>query len=48
MRRMTSFSPVLLLLVLPVRLVWAQDSGDILTVTGFVFELFAGGVSRNL
>ena len=42
MRRMTSFSPVLLLLVLPVRLVWAQDSG-IITVTGLYASYPPGG-----
>ncbi len=39
MRRMTRFCVVLLLLVLPSRLVGAQDSADVITVTG----LYVGG-----
>ena len=39
MRRMTRFCIVLLLLVLPSRLVGAQDSADVITVTG----LYVGG-----
>ena len=47
MRRMTYFSPVLLLLVLPVRLVWAQDSGDTLTVTA-LYSSYSQGEYREI